>query len=429
MGPRAGDRMADRAVTSKAEDTGKASQFLRLQAISSLKNRGFFFLWLGTFLSFNGMQMLVIARGWLVYGLTNSPLALGVVAASMGGPIVLFSLFGGVLADRVQKRNLLMAAQSGLALINVLVAVLISAHLIALWHLVVSSLLTGIIFAFSMPTRQAFVVELVGPAELTNAIALNSLATNICRIASPALAGVLLRVIGTGGVFWLVALSYAAAMVTMFWIPAGSSIPKGRGLRLFKDILDGFRYLRENAVLLSLLSIAIVPILVASSYQMLMPVFAKTIFQAGETGLGLLMSAGGLGALAGSTLIASFGNIRKRGVFMLGTGLLFGLSQVSFGLSPSMTSAFVCLVFVGGSGSMFMTLITSLIMGHTPQELMGRVMSIFVMTFGLMPLAMLPAGALAKAFGAPVVVAMGGGLFAVFLFGMALVQPRLRRLA
>lgn len=421
--------MADRSVTTKSDDTGKTSPLLRLEAISSLKNRGFFFLWLGTFLSFNGMQMLVIARGWLVYTLTNSPLALGMVAAAMGAPIVLFSIFGGVLADRVQKRNLLMAAQSGLALINLVVAILVSMHLIALWHLVLSSLLTGVIFAFSMPTRQAFVVELVGPAELTNAIALNSLATNICRIGSPALAGVLLRVIGTDGVLWLVALSYGAAMATMFWIPAGSKMPKGRGLRLFKDILDGFRYLRRNAVLLSLLSVAIVPILVATSYQMLMPVFAKTIFQAGETGLGLLMSAGGLGALVGSTLIAALGNVAKRGTFMLGTGLLFGLSQVFFGLSPSLAPAFVCLVFVGGSGSMFMTLITSLIMGHTPRELMGRVMSIFVMTFGLMPLAMLPAGALAKVFGAPLVVALGGGLFAVFLLCMALLMPRLRRLA
>jgi len=415
-------------MTSKPGDTGKTFWLFRLEAVSSLKNRGFFFLWLGTFLSFNGMQMLVIARGWLVYTMTSSPLALGLVAAAMGAPIVLFSIFGGAVADRVQKRNLLLVAQSGLAGINLIVAVLISTHMIALWHLVLSSLLSGVVFSFSMPTRQAFVVELVGPEELTNAIALNSLAANLCRIASPALAGVLLKVIGTAGVFWLVVLSYAAATATLYWIPAGGPVRGGRGMTLFRDILEGFRYIRRNAVLLSLLSIAIVPILVATSYQMLMPVFAKTIFQAGETGLGLLMSAGGIGALIGSTLIASMSNMRRRGVFMLGTGLLFGLSQVFFGLSPTLKAAFVCLIFVGGAGSMFMTLITSLIMGNTPQELMGRVMSIFVMTFGLMPLAMLPAGALAKTFGAPLVVAVGGGLFALFVLGMSLMQPRLRQL-
>ncbi len=401
----------------------------RFRVISSLKNRNFFLLWLGMFASYNGMQMLIIARGWLVYTMTESPLALGLVAAGMGAPIVLFSIFGGAVADRVRKRNLLLVTQSCICLLNVTMTILISTHLVALWHLVTSSILTGVIFSFSMPTRQALIVELVGPDDLTNAIAINSMAMNICRIASPALAGLLIKLIDIPGVYWIVVFSYGTSLVTLIMIPPGGVTTAGPHVPLIRDVVVGLRYIRDNATLLALLVIAIVPILFATPYQMLMPVFAKSIFKVGETGLGLLMSAGGVGALCGSTFIASLGNIQRKGLLMLLTGTIFGTALVLFGLSKSLLMAFICLVFVGSGGSMFMTLITSLIMINTPKNLIGRVMSIFIMTFGLMPLAMLPAGALAKVFGAPLIVSVGSGIFTLILLGMALSQPRIRQLS
>ena len=400
----------------------------RKKALSSLRNRNFSLLWFGMFASVNGMQMLIVARGWLVYTMTESPVALGLVSAGMGLPMVLLSIFGGAVADRVRKRNLLLFTQSCVTLINLTVSTLITADLIALWHLVASAILTGTVFAFSMPTRQAFIVELVGPEDLTNAIALNSFAMNMCRIASPALAGVLLKLIGISGVYWLVALSYGASVITLSMIPPGDRTAEGHRAPFIKDVTAGFSYLKGNRTLLALLMIAIVPILVATPYQMLMPVFAKSIFRAGETGLGLLMSAGGVGALCGSALIASMGNFKRKGVLMLITGLVFGISQALFGQSKSLPPAFLCLIFVGSGGSMFMTLITSLIMGNTPENLIGRVMSIFIMTFGLMPLVMLPAGALANVFGAPLIVSVGGATLTLFLVVMTLVQPRIKTL-
>jgi MFS family permease len=400
----------------------------RFKAISSLRNRNFFLLWVGMFASVNGMQMLIVARGWLVYTMTESPLALGLVAAGMGAPLVLFSLFGGAVADRVRKRNLLLVTQSCICLLNAAMTILVFTHLVALWHLVTSSILTGVIFSFSMPTRQALIVELVGADDLTNAIAMNSLAMNICRIASPALAGLLLKLIDIPGVYLIVVFSYATSMITLILIPPGGVTTAGPHVPLIRDVVVGMRYIRDNSTLLALLIIAIVPILFATPYQMLMPVFAKSIFKAGETGLGLLMSAGGVGALGGSAFIASLGNIQRKGVLMVLTGSIFGIALVLFGLSKSFLLALICLVFVGSGGSMFMTLITSLIMVNTPSNLIGRVMSIFIMTFGLMPLAMLPAGALAKVFGAPSIVSVGSGIFTLILIYIAVTQPRIRKL-
>jgi MFS family permease len=400
----------------------------RIEAFSSLRNRDFRLLWSGIFLSMNGMQMQIVARGWLVYTMTESALALGLVAAGMGAPLVLFSMFGGAVADRVPKRNLILAAQSGLTLINLVITILIISQKIALWHLVASSFLTGTIFAFSMPTRQAFIVELVGQESLTNAIALNSMAQNICRIASPALGGVLLKVIGIPGVYCIVSVSYALVVLTLTMIPSGGFSTPEPGRNILHDITAGLRYMAGNKNLLTLLLIAFVPIIVATPYNTLMPVFAKTIFKAGETGLGLLMSAGGIGALCGSAIIATLGDYQRKGKLALICGSVFGISLVSFGISKSLPTAFVFLLFVGAGGSMYMTLITTLIMGNTPQELLGRVMSIFVMTFGLMPLAMLPAGALAQIIGAPAVVSGGGAVLFIFLIAIHLINRDISRL-
>ncbi|MBW2624095.1 MAG: MFS transporter [Deltaproteobacteria bacterium] len=399
-----------------------------LKAFSSLKNRDFRLLWISTFTANNGMQMLILARGWLVYTMTDSALALGLVAAGMGAPMVLFSVFGGALADRVQKRNLILLTQSLICLLNIIMSILITFDLIALWHLVTSSIVMGTISAFGMPTRQAFIVDLVEGEDLTNAIALNSVSMNLCRIGSPALAGVLLKIIGVPGVYWLVGASYASVVLILARIDAGRSVSVKFNMALWQDVFTGFRYIRDNSTLLFLLMVAFVPIIVATPYQTLMPVFAKTVFSAGETGLGLLMSAGGVGALCGSALVASIGYMQRKGILMLATGIVFGSALVLFGFCPSLQSAMVVLFFVGGGGSMFMTLITSLIMGNTPQELIGRVMSIFIMTFGLMPLVMLPAGALAEAFGAPIVVSVGGAGLVGFLVLIAVSQPRIRKL-
>ena len=405
---------------------------IKRHPLYSLKNRNFRILWLGMFASINAMQMSGIASGWLVYTLTESPLALGIVTAGAGVPLILFSLFGGAIADRVNKRNLLLVTQGSLCVVAVIVTTLILTGTVAIWHLVVASLVSGLVASFNMPARQAFLVELVDQDELTNAIALNSTAGNICRIGSPALAGVLLSIIDVPGVYSVVAGCYGLAFLSLILLPSPSNSAK-KGAKLvigsvFNDVLEGLRYVRSNPILLSLLIMAFVPLITATSYHPLMPVFAKTIFGVGETGLGLLLSSAGIGALCGSSLIAAMGDYQRKGRLMMATGMLFGISLGFFGVAGHLIVAMFCLFFVGAGGSMFLTLIMSLIMSNTPQDLIGRVMSIFIMTWGLMPLAALPAGALAEVYGAQVVVSLGGLILFLFLILMSFVHPPLRKL-
>ncbi|MBW2323740.1 MAG: MFS transporter [Deltaproteobacteria bacterium] len=364
----------------------------------------------------------------LYHTMTDSAWALGVVTSGWGIPLIVFSLFGGTIADRVRKRNLLMISQIAACLVTLVITILITTDRIALWHLFVSSMLFGVIFAFVMPARQAFIMELVGKEDMPNAIALGAIAMNICRIASPAIAGILLKLIGIPGVYWLIVITYGIVVATTFMIPPGGTMIARPDVPMMEDLMQGVKYVRGNIIILTLLMMAFIPILVAMPYQMLMPVFARSVFQAGETGLGLLMSAVGGGALFGSALIASLGNFKRKGVLMLLAGIIFGIALILFGLSKALLPAFFCLLFVGAGSSMFMTLANTLLMDNTPEELIGRVMSIYIMTFGLMPLGMLPAGALAEAFGAPFTVGVGGFILTLFLIVISISQPGVRRL-
>jgi MFS family permease len=377
------------------------------------------------------MQMQAVAGGWLVYTMSNSALSLGLVTSGWAFPILALSLYGGAVADRVRKRNLLLVTQVCSVLVTLVITVLITTKMIALWHLFVSSFVFGTIFSFAMPARQAFVVELVGKDDLLNAVALSSVAMNICRIGSPALAGVLLKFIGIPGVYWLILISYTVVALTTLMIPAdaGGTMAAKPDVPVLQDVLVGLRYVWRSKVILTLLAMAFVPILVAMPYQMLMPVFARTVYRAGETGLGLLMSAVGLGALCGSTFLASFAHMERKGVMMLAAGFVFGLFLMFLGLASGLSPAAVSLLFVGAGSSIYLALNNTMLMSHTPDELIGRVMSIFMMTWGLTPLGTLPAGALAEAFGAPLTVMIGGGVFCVFLLAVLVVYPDVRKLS
>ncbi|MCP4755475.1 MAG: MFS transporter [Proteobacteria bacterium] len=401
---------------------------LRLETFASLKNRDFRWYWLGLLASYNGMNMQTVARGWLVYSMTDSPLALGIVTAGFGLPLLLFSLHAGAIVDRFRKRNILLATRTGMGLVSFVVTILIVTDLIAVWHLVAASVLSGVFLAFYLPARQAFISDLVEPEALLNAVAMNSMAMNITRVASPALAGVLLKMIGIPGVYWIVSISAALVIVTLIMITPGEAVPSRKDRPLLTDVKEGVLYVFDNRIILVLMLLAFIPFMTAMSFQMLMPVFAKSVFHAGETGLGLLMSAIGLGALTGSAMLASAGDVQRKGMLTLLTGFTFGFFLIAFGATGSLYPAFFFLFLVGGGSSAYMTLNMTLVMSNTPEKMVGRVMSIYMMTFGLMPLGTLPAGAIAEAIGAQATVAGSGVLLVLFLTAVALFEPRIRHL-
>lgn len=372
--------------------------------------------------------MVMVARGWLVYTMTDSPLALGMVGAALGLPLVLLSLLGGAVADQVRKRNLLLVTQAVFTFLSLVIVLLIQTELIAIWHLVTAAFVGGMTLAFNIPARQAFLMDLVGKKDLTNAIALNSVTMNVCRIASPALAGVLIKLLDIPGVYWIIVCSNLISLFFLLAIPGLGTMSLKPHTPLVGNIKDGLRYVKNNRTIFTLLVIAFVPILIAMPYQMLLPVFAKSVFHAGETGLGLLMSSMGAGALLGSSAVAFLSNYQRKGLLMLAAGAVFGGFLALFAFSPSLLIAFICLLFVGSGSAMFMTLTNSLIMENTPEAYVGRVMSLFVMTFGLMPLAVLPAGGLAEIFGAPLVVAGGGVILILVMMGVFLGRADIRQL-
>jgi len=394
----------------------------------SLKNRDFRWFLFSLLGFFNGMQMGMVAQGWLVYTMTNSAMALGIVSAGWGITLVLFSLFGGVVADRMPKRTLMIITQGAVCLLSLIMALLVTTELIRLWHLVLGSVLSGIILAFSLPARQAFINEVIGHEHLLNAVALNSVVMNTCRILSPAVAGILLKLIGIPGVYWIVVISYVMGVIILTQIrprPTPDDRPEMSGL---EELLLGLRYVRSHTILFILMLIAFIPIIVAMPYQMLMPVFARDVFNAGETGLGFLMSAAGGGALIGSVFISTLGNFKHKGLLLLIGGMTFGTFLVFFSQAGSIKMACFFLFFSSGGGSILYTLTNTLIMSNTPEELVGRVMSLYMITWGLMPLGVLPAGALTEVFGAPAVVTGGGIILLIFMLGVTLGQPKLRKL-
>jgi len=281
--------------------------------------------------------------------------------------------------------------------------------------------------------------------QLLNAISLNSSGMNMTRVVAPTIAGALLVIIGTAGVFYIVVALYiaAAAALWMMSLPrrvvepeaalprataSGGSRWGGLARAIGADLVEGLSYLRHSPLIISLLTMAFVPLVFGLPYLNLLPVFADEVLGVGEFGFGTLIAMAGVGSLIASLGLASLGDFRRKGALLFVLALAFGLSLVLFGLSHSYALSMVILAAVGAGGTGYMTLNNTLIQSNVPKWVLGRVMSIFMITFALMPLGTLPIGALADAIGISTAVTAGAGIVVIFILAMAVVQPRLRRL-
>lgn len=417
----------------------------RITTFTSLRNRNYLWYWLGLIASFAGLQMHIVARGWLVWTMTYSAFDIGIVSFAFGVPIFLFAIFGGAVADRVAKRNLLIVTQAANAFIAVIIAILIAIDAIELWHLIAAAVCIGFSFVFNGPARQAIIPELVTRRELLNAIALNSTGMNLTRVVAPAIAGALLVFIGIAGVYYIVVACYIAAVAAlcMMSLPerveepevaplrAGAGEQRRSGLSpraIWVDLVEGLSYLRHSPLILSLLAMAFIPLAFGLPYLNLMPVFADEVLHVGEFGFGILLAMAGVGALAASLGIASLGDFRRRGMLLVALALGFGVTLALFGLSHSYPLSLAILVGVGAGGAGYMVVNNTLIQSNVPRRVLGRVMSIYMITFALMPMGTLPLGAIAEAIGPSVAVGAGGVLIVLFTLGMVMLRPSLRRL-
>lgn len=420
------------------------------RTFSSLQLRDFRVYWIGMLFSFVGMQMGMIARQWLVYDLTGSTTALGLVGAVSGIPMLLLSIPGGVIADRLPKRNVLIAVQSITGLLGFIIGFLIVTGLIQVWHVIAVSLIAGAAMTFNMPARQAMVAELVGPERLMNAIALNSAGMNLTRIVAPTVAGILVAAIGLAGTYFTYASSYIIVVLFLLMLPA-TNAGAGRWRRgtAWSEALEGLRYLRTNRLVLSLMVLATVPAVFAMPYMMLLPVYARDIHQVGSAGYGIMSSATGIGALLGSLVVASLGEFQSKGKLLLAGAVGFGAMVSLFALAPylsvwtndagthglgliPMSVVFLLslglLGLLGIASNSYMAMNNTLVMLAIPDELRGRVMGVYMMTWGFMPLGVLPIGILGDLIGVPIVLAAGGLIMVATSVFIWLAVPELREL-
>lgn len=401
----------------------------RVHTFDSLKEPSYRWLWLGMLGSFAGMQMQMLARGWLVVDkLDGSALDLGIVTSSNGVPLLVLSLFGGVISDRFPKRNLLIVTQSCNGLIALLVAILIVTDRVQIWHMIVAAVLTGTVFAFNMPGRQSLIPELVSKDKLSNAVALNSAGMNLNRIIAPGVAGILVAIIGLGGVYFMIVGCYAFAAFTMLLVRPTRPQTPPRTTSMLQDLKAGLRYAMNDARISSLLLLALVPLLFAHPYQALLPVFAKSVLSVESDGLGFLMGAVGVGAVSGTLVLASLSGARNKGLKMIALLVVFGLALILFAQSGSFYLSLPALFLVGVGSMGYNALNHTLLLTTSTPEMRGRVTSIYMMSFGIMPLGVFPMTAAADAIGPPNALTIGGAALVLVTLLMVLWRPQIRSL-
>lgn len=379
--------------------------------------------------SFTAMNMQMVARVWLVLLLTdNSPLAVALVTMSFAAPVMFVSIIAGALADRIPRRLLVILGQSANALVTLTIATLDLTDFIAFWHLMVAGVINGSLMALNMPSRQALVSEIVPEDRLMNGIALQNSAMNATRIAGPAAAGFLIVSIHTWGVFYLVAAIYAVSVLSVVPMQAGREITSKSGKGMTGDVKAGFAYALGDPVLRSLILMAFIPVMFGFSYYVLMPAWAREAFNVAADDLGVLMMTMGIGALVGSLLVAGLKGMKSRGLMLLGCCLVWGLSLAAFAQTTSYAVALPLLLIVGLASSVFMSLNMTLLQLHADPEMRGRVMSIAMMTFGMMPLSAVPFGIVAEQTGTPFALMLSGLLLVGLTVAAGIVSPTFRRI-
>jgi len=380
--------------------------------------------------SFTAIQMSFIAQGYLTYRITGTATSLGIVGLGWGIPQLAFTLVGGVAADRLHKRRLLIISQSTMAATAFVTAVLIQTHLIELWHIFALALVTGTVFAFNVPARQAWIPELVGDDQLMNAVALNSSAFTATGIIGPGLAGGLIAVpfVGLTGSYYLMAVCYVVVVLLLLRIPGGAPDPNREHPSPYRAMLDGLRYVRHHRVLPALLLMGFVPIVLGMPYRQFFPVFAEDVYGVGSVGLGAMGVAMSIGALVGSLGVASLSRDSSRSMIQLSGGIGFGLTLIVFAAAPSLWLALAALLFVGLTSNGYWALNNTMVLGATDGEYYGRVMSVYMLSWSVMPFVTLPESALADAFGVQSMVAGVGVALAATLVVIAATFPGYRRL-
>ncbi len=395
----------------------------KFKPAAALAYRDFRLLWIGLICFMGGMQMHVVARGYLTYDITSSPIILGLVNSAFAIPMLTCTLFAGVLADRFQKKRIIQLFQALAAVTAIFVAVSVVTNTVTWVHVFVSSVITGTAMAFIIPSRTAIISSLVSEENASNAFALNAAGMSTTTLLAPAVAGNLYGWLGADGVYFCIAaLEFAAVLLMGLIRTSDKTTEKHLRKPVFKEIKVGFQYIGRDKLIVVLIVISLSTALLARPLRSLLPVFIVDIFNRGPETLGLLMSCLGIGAIVGSLFVASVGK-RKRGFLLILGGIVSGVSMLISGAVPVIPAMIVALFFVGVGDAFRRSLTMALIMEMTDTEFQGRVSSVYAMNFGLMPLGTLPASVVTEYFGVRIATLSLG----IILLGICVVVAVKRR--
>jgi len=385
-------------------------------------------MWIGACTSSIGTWMQIVAQGWLIYRLSHSAFLLALDQFLGGIPIFLFSLIGGVVADRVERRRILLGSQWVQMASAGLLTILVTTGHVHVWHILCLSFVSGFAQAFGGPAYQALIPTLVEKEDMPNAIALNSIQFNVAVMLGPALAGQALAKLGEKWCFGLNAVSFLAPIISLSLITA-RFLPQKTTESLFFSLKEGIKFVRRQASMEALIILAFCMTFLSMPMRTYIPVFVKDIFQRGPETYGNLLALMGLGSIFGSLGIASMGNIRNKGRIALGALMCLGVAISGFALSKSLRLSGVMLVLAGASMMAVFATVSSLVQLITTNEMRGRVMSVYNFAFrGGMPMGNLLSGWLVPMFTAPLVLGVNGMLLVLLGLYFFVVQRRVAAL-
>jgi len=400
---------------------------MKFKSLTALSYRNFRLFWTGQLISLTGTWMHSAAQGWLVFKLTNSPFYLGLVGSAMSLPVLLFTMAGGVAADRFFKRNIILAAQIALMFLTLALAIMVSTGVITVWHVLIISFLIGTTNSFEIPARQAFFVEMVGKEHLMNAIALNSAAFHGARMIGPTIAGFIMGSLGLAACFYLNSVSFFATIIgllRMRFKPEEIKTSPGTGIR--SEFKEGLKYIFSDSRVYSLILSSGVISFFGFPYVTFLPVYARDILKTGATGLGILMGFAGAGAFAGAVSLAVRTKFTNMGIFLTVSGFAFSIALLVFSISTTAWLSY-CMLFIVGFGAISqVATANSLLQLAVPDQLRGRVMSSFTAVFlGMTTIGNLAMGSLAYYIGTQYALMTSAGLCLFVSMLLILIKPEI----
>jgi MFS family permease len=419
----------DEGLTEPVERIQPQSSPRRLQIFASLRHVDYRYLWTGTLMMSAGQWVQQVTLGWLLYDLTGNSMLLGALNGLRALPFLVTGPMAGVAADRMDRRKLLLKTQCVLILTAVLMGALVASPFLHVWHIFVFTLITGIAWTITEPVRMSMIPAAVPKEELANAVALNSGGFNLMKVIGPALGGALIAWFGAAENFFIQAIAYSGVLAMIYLMHIPPHRAEARRATALANLKEGFAYVWSTPAVLALLTLAYVPRIFAVPYQTLMPVFQKDVLKIGPEGLGLLMAAPGVGAVIAVLTLASAGQrIKRQGLFLVGSIVVLGGFLIFFSQITWFPLALAALVVVGIFQMLFLASTATILQMIVPDALRGRVLSLYMLDRGFMPLGALFAGIAAHFLGAPLTVSIMGGIVIVLTLLVAWGIPAIRRL-